>query len=381
MKIGIDARLWSQTGVGRYIRNLVINLQKIDKKNEYVLFVRPQDYESVKSTISNSKFQITKTDIKWHSISEQINFPRVLNKEKLDLVHFPYFSVPVFYKKPFVVTIHDLIINHFPTGKASTLALPFYEIKLLGYKFVIKKSAQNSKKIIAVSGATKNEIIDHLKVDKNKISVIYNGVDSEFRTRNSELRNNENTKFKIPDTKYFLYVGNAYPHKNLERLVEAFALFAKDHTEIKLVLAGKEDYFYKRLKEKINKLNLENNIVIEEFLSDKDLVNLYKNAIALVMPSLMEGFGLPAVEAMASGCAVLASGIPSLKEICEDSAVYFNPFDAEDIRKNLELITQNLKLREELIEKGYKQAKKFSWENSAIETLKVYESSSSAGSE
>src|ERR1035437_5626990 len=112
MRIGIDARLWEQTGVGRYIRNIIANLQKIDKKNHYVLFIRSQDLESVSAQVKNKNWEIVETNIKWHSLSEQVQFPLVLNKAKLDLVHFPYFSVPILYKKPYVVTIHDLIIDH-----------------------------------------------------------------------------------------------------------------------------------------------------------------------------------------------------------------------------------------------------------------------------
>src|ERR1035437_588767 len=151
MKIGIDARLWNQTGVGRYIRNLVKNLQEIDLKNNYVLFVKPADFENVKSQITNPKWKIIKSDINWHTVSEQVKFVLVLNKEKLDLVHFPYFSVPILYNKPFVVTIHDLIINHFSTGKASTLAYPLYLAKRAAYKFVIKRAAEKAKKIITPS--------------------------------------------------------------------------------------------------------------------------------------------------------------------------------------------------------------------------------------
>src|SRR4051812_22356097 len=120
MKIGIDARLWNETGVGRYIRNLVKELQLIDKKNEYILFVRKADFDKVSSQIVNSKFLVKVADIRWHTIEEQIKLPRILNNENLDLMHFPYFSVPIRYKKTFVITIHDLILNHFSTGKAST---------------------------------------------------------------------------------------------------------------------------------------------------------------------------------------------------------------------------------------------------------------------
>src|SRR3990167_9522477 len=333
MRIGIDARLWNETGVGRYTRNLVKNLQILDKKNEYVLFVGGESYENLKSQISNIKWKIVKTNIRWHSIEEQIRFPSILNKENLDLVHFPYFSVPIFYNKPFIVTIHDLILHHFPTGEASTLALPLYQLKLLGYKSVISNGAKKAKKIITVSNATKAEIVDHLKVDPSKVVVTYEGVgiNSRLKVKTSKL--------KVKN--YFLYVGNAYPHKNLERLIEAFNLvchpeaLAEGSNDIKLVLVGKEDYFYKRLKEKVKNMGLEKSVLFLGEVSDEELMILYKNARVLVMPSLMEGFGLPAVEAMANKCLVLASDIPTFREICGGVGVYFDPKNSEEIAKNL----------------------------------------------
>src|SRR3990170_6776804 len=190
MRIGIDCRLWNESGVGRYTRNLVEQLLIIDRKNSYVFFVLPKDKEDLKSQISNLKSQkkleirnwkLEIADIRWHTVEEQLRFPAILNKENLDLVHFPYFSVPIFYDKPLVVTIHDLILHHFPTGEASTLPSPFYWLKLIGYKFVISNAAKKAKKIITVSNATKKEIIDHLKVDPSKVEVTYEGVKRQIR--------------------------------------------------------------------------------------------------------------------------------------------------------------------------------------------------------
>ena len=143
MKIGIDCRLWNETGVGRYIRNLVENLLVLDTKNEYVLFMRSED--SKKCKVQGARPKIIEVDIRWHSVEEQVKFPQVLNKENLDLMHFPYFSVPIWYKKPFVVTIHDLIIHHFPTGKASTLPKPLYTVKHLAYKHVSAQAIKKAK--------------------------------------------------------------------------------------------------------------------------------------------------------------------------------------------------------------------------------------------
>src|SRR6266498_3613752 len=146
MRIGIDARLWNETGVGRYIRNLVWQLQVLDKKNEYVLFVKPdwKDKKFRDDEATHSRWKIVRTDIQWHTLDEQLVFYKVLENELLDLVHFPYFSIPILYNRPFVITIHDLIINHFSTGKASTLPFPIYHIKRLGYQFVLKQAAKKA---------------------------------------------------------------------------------------------------------------------------------------------------------------------------------------------------------------------------------------------
>ncbi|MBI3092887.1 MAG: glycosyltransferase family 4 protein [Candidatus Levybacteria bacterium] len=375
MRIGIDARLWDESGVGRYIRNLVYNLQIIDKRNEYILFALNKDIQNSKFKNQNSKFRLVRADIRWHTIEEQLRFPPVLNKEKLDLVHFPYFSVPIFYNKPFIVTIHDLILHHFPTGEASTLPLPLYQLKLLGYKFVIGQAARKAAKVITVSNATKQEIVDHLRVDSEKIVVTYEGtnINSKFKIQNS--------KFKITNKKYFLYVGNAYPHKNLGRLIQAFDQIRSQEPEAKLILVGREDYFYKRLKEKVKATKLQDSVLFYGEASDEELAGLYKNALALIMPSLMEGFGLPALEAMANKCLVLASDIPALKEICKDVALYFNPYDIDEIVERMRNVCFNdLNHFSKNIEKGLERARRFSWEKMARETLTVYASCSSAGS-
>ncbi len=364
MKIGIDARLWSQSGVGRYTRNLVSELQKIDKVNQYVLFMGSEDVGKFK--VQSSKFKVVETDINWHSVKEQTQFPKILEKEKLDLVHFPYFSVPIFYNKPFVVTIHDLIINHFPTGKASTRNIIFYNFKRLGYKIALWQSIRKAKKIITVSNATKEEIKDHFKVNQDKIEVTYEGTDEI----NGQLTIDNGQWTKI-EGGYFLYVGNAYPHKNLEGLIKAFSSLKKD--SVKLVLVGRKDFFYKRL---IN--NCKNkNIIFAGEVSDAELSSLYKNALALVSASLMEGFGLPVVEAMINKCLVVCSDIPSFREITNGHAIFFNPNNPDDIYEKLSYVKKNYSKLGEVRTVAYNESKKYSWEKMAKETLKIYLSANS----
>jgi len=406
MRIGIDARLWNESGVGRYVRNLVKHLQILDQKNEYVLFVGRRAHDEGKWKMEDRKWKMVSVDIRWHTLEEQLRFPAILSRENLDLVHFPYFSVPVFYNKPFVVTIHDLILHHFPTGLASTLPFYLYKLKLFGYKFVIKKAAQNAKKIITVSNATKNEIIDHLRVEPSKVEVTYEGIDDKITNPKSQIPNKfqiSNFKFQIKN--YFLYVGNAYPHKNLDRLLQALNILVSQYPNISLILVGKEDYFYKRLKEKVKKMGLEKYVIFLGEVNDQELGNLYKNAKALVMPSLMEGFGLPGLEAMANKCLVLASDIPSLREVYGNAAIYFDPYNPKDIAEKMREACFNdlnhfnshcalsfprkresrfpirsgmTKMRNmnhfnKQIGDGLERTKMFSWEKMAKETLKIYE--------
>lgn len=360
MRIGIDARLWNQTGVGRYIRNLVINLERIDKKNEYILFARGEDLKQ--SKIQNPKFKIITADISWHSIEEQLKFPLLLNKYNLDLIHFPYISVPIFYNKPFVVTIHDLIPLHFPTGKASTLPLPIYGIKQLGYRYVLSSAAKRAKKIISPSNSTKKDIVEYLKIPKGKIEVIYEGVDENLK--NKEISKKENI---------LLYVGNAYPHKNLTTLL--YALKNSEISFIKLIMVGKEDYFYKRLKNKVKEMNLEDRVKFQGLATEEELSLLYKRAKAVIIPSFIEGFGLPALEGMANGCQVLASDIPVLHEVSKDAAIYFDPRNINDLVQKLKSVYSGEKSNKINIKRGLERAKEFSWGKTAKETLKLYESS------
>lgn len=360
MRIGIDVRLQNESGVGRYIRNLTKELRRIDKDNKYI-FVNPQ--------------------IRWHSIKEQIIMPFVLYKKRLDLAHFPYFNVPIFYPKKFIATIHDLTINQFATGKASTLNPILYKLKLLGYKLILLNAVKRAEKIIAPTKYVKEQIVDQYGVNPDKIIVIYEGVNKKLKVKSEKSKAQvKSKKLNIKEKSYFLYVGNAYPHKNLEMLLKAFSLLKTHHTphvahNAKLVLVGKEDYFYKKLKNKVKKLNLSKNVIFTGYVSDEQLVLLYQNAISLVFPSLNEGFGLPALEAMANECLVVCSDIPALREVCSSAAVYFNPEDMGKLSKEMNKLVVKPSIYQEKIKLGKKRSAQFSWQKTAEETLKVYENS------
>lgn len=368
MRIGIDCRLWNETGVGRYIRNLVEELNKIDSKNEYILFVLAADKSQVTSHKLQDNFTLIIADIRWHSIEEQLLFPQIIREYAVDLMHFPYFSVPITYNQPFVVTIHDLILQHFSTGKASTLPFFLYHAKRIGYTYVINHAIKKSKKIIVPLSAVKQDVIKQFHVEKEKIAVTKEGAVE----KNNQL---PHIPYPINYKPYFLHVGNVYPHKNCERLVDAFSLIIKENEEQKLVFIGKEDYFMQRLKKYVAEKKLEKYIIFTGKVSDDTLFAYYANATALVIPSFMEGFGLPALEAMSQKCLVLASDISSLREVCDEVSLFFDPKNSEDIakvmRKAIQLPTKE---RKDLQELGLQQCKQFSWQQMAKETLAIYES-------
>lgn len=367
MKIGIDARLWNETGVGRYTRNLIYGIDALltSKKISHELYIFLRKNEFITVEFKNPAVKKVLADVSWHSLSEQIFFPRIIRREKLDIIHFPYFSLPISYGQPYVMTIHDLIINNFPTGKASTLPAPIYWVKWLGYRFILKKAILNAKKIIVPSHAVESELKEEFGMASDKIKVIYEG---GFES----LSNND--KKNIVGKRYFLKVGNAYPHKNVSSLINAFSkLYSKDQS-LYLVFAARRDFFYKRILGKIT-YPLMHNIIFIENPTDKDLRNLYEHAIATIVPSLMEGFGLTAIEALNCGCPVLLSDIAVHREICKDTAVYFDPHDENDILQKMEhAMAMTVVQRQKFATMAYAFAKKYSWEKMVLQTVELYES-------
>ena len=358
-RIGIDARLISQSGIGRYINNLLINIAKIDMKNEYFVFLLRKDLDKISLPENFSKIE---ANISWYSLKEQTALPKILNKYNLDLVHFPHFNVPIFYKRNFVVTVHDLIHQHFQMRKASTLDPLTYKIKQLGYKQVFKNAINKSLKIIVPSNYVKKLLMMEWKVKDEKIIVTYEAADDRIFAGPGFK-----PKINFP---YIFYIGNAHPHKNVEGLIEAFLQLKKDSSaeELKLVLAGKDHYFWKRIKDKYT----DENIKYVGFITDSELASYYKGARCYVLPSLEEGFGIPMLEAFAGKCPVAASNIGALREIVKDAALYFDPKNIENMSQTIKKILDDKELRKKLIEKGSVRCKEFSWKKLTEKTLEVY---------
>ncbi|MFA6376983.1 MAG: glycosyltransferase, partial [Candidatus Paceibacterota bacterium] len=230
-----------QGGLGRYAQQLILNLEKIASDDDFVIFLRKENWNEYEP--KNPKFKKVLADVPWYGWREQILLPAIIKKEKVDLTHFPHWNVPLFYNKPFVATIHDLLLLHHPTREASALGPAGYFFKQIMFKKVLNHAARHAKKIITVSEFSKNDIIKTLRIPDDKISVTYPAPFAAEEIANPEARNFPSAR------KYVLYVGVAYPHKNLLRLLDAWKIFQNKYGgEYKLVLAGKEDFFYKKLK-------------------------------------------------------------------------------------------------------------------------------------
>ena len=377
MKIGIDARLYGTKhgGIGRYSEQLIKNLEKIDTDNDYFIFLSREGFEAYRP--QNKKFKKIRADYKVYGLFEQLLFPFQLYTANLDLVHFTHFNAPLLYAKKFIVTIHDLIISHYPSSRATTLTPLLYRLKLRSYDFLINLVARRAKKIIAVSQYTKDDIAKRLKIRPDKIAVVYEGVDLPLS--NQHLAAKILVDLDIVD-KYLLYVGSAYPHKNLEKLIAAFKaineqLTAEGRSEIQLVLAGKNNFFYERLKEYAGKMfdGKDDRVVFTDWISDDKLVSLYENAECYVFPSLIEGFGLPPLEAQSYGLAVASSDKTCLPEVLGDGAIYFDPENPADMAEKMYELLTRPELKQELIRRGRQNTEKFSWRKMAEEILRIYQ--------
>ncbi len=387
MRIGIDARFYGPIGkgLGRYTQEVVDNIMKITGADSgasfnFVIFLSPENFDEFVCEGENVK-KVCLT-MRWYSWQEQLLMPFYIWKEKLDLIHFPHFNVPILTPCKFVVTIHDLILTHFPTLRATTLNPLIYRLKNIAYRLVIFSAIRRSRRIITVSQFTKQDLISQFRVRADKIDVTYEGVANLKKGRDTlfvaKLDNQETLHQYHIEHNFLLYVGNAYPHKNLDTLLRVFAKLLPLKPDLRLVLIGKEDYFYNRVHDQARSLNLwqkeniNSPVVFPGYVSDAQLEVLYSEASAYVFPSLYEGFGLPPLEAMAKGCPVISSNRTSLPEILGSAALYFDPQNEADILNAILKILNEKELRAEMVAKGLEQVKKYSWWECANQTLEVY---------
>ncbi len=371
MRIGIDARFYSSsfTGIGRYVYELIENLLLLDAKNEYVIFLNSPEFENFHP--SRKGVTKIKADAPHYSWAEQWRFWRLLERADLDLMHFTHFNAPVLYRKPSIVTIHDLTLSLYPGKK---MAAPWHRF---AYNFTIHSVVRRAKNIIAVSEHTKRDLVRLMHTDPQKIAVIHEGENPQFHSI-TDRKLVEEFRAKNGLTKpYLLYTGVWRSHKNLVNLIRAFAILKHQfHFDGMLVITGKEDPWYPEVKETVRQEKLEGEVRFTGLVPDEDLVLLYNGAALYVLPSLYEGFGLPALEAFACGLPVCAANASSLPEICgKDNAVFFNPENPHDIAEKVASVYNDEEKMATLRQRGFARIKDFSWEKMARETLTLYLSS------
>ena len=358
-KIVIDAREL-RTSTGRYVERLLHYLQEIDNSNNYVVLLKPKDLEGWHT--KNEHFWAVACPYDEFSFDEQLGFKKQLESLKPDLVHFGMVQQPVMYGGKVVTTIHDLTTVRF-TNPAKNKVV--FKLKQSIYKEVIKRAARKSEAVITPTQFVKDDLVSFSGVDPAKITVTLEAADPIDAPATPLLPDLKNREF-------IMYIGRPTPHKNLERLIEAFALLRAAHPHLLLVLAGKKDQNYRRIAELVAAKGIKN-VVFTDFVSEGQLRWLYEHCEAYVFPSLSEGFGLPGLEAMVHGAPVVSSNATCLPEVYGDAAHYFDPLNIQNMADAINEVLTDKKLRQELVDAGKIQAAKYSWRRLAEQTLKIYQ--------
>lgn len=363
MRIGIDARLYGpqHTGIGRYTKNLIHHLLLLDKKNTYVIFSSSSNQPDF-SSYSNVEF--VPLDTKIYSLAEQLINPLVFLKAHLDLLHVPHFNAPVFYPKKLIITVHDLI-KHLSLGpQTSTLPRYQYFLKHLGYRLVLFSNLHRSQAVITPTQYWRDYLLDHYHLSPQKVHVTLEAADPLLTQPDSSFNPQKQFQLHSP---FVVYTGNLYPHKNVNLLTSAIKKYNQVYkTKLSLAVVGARPVFKKSLK-------TSKHIRFLGYLTDAQLSSLYKKAVALVQPSLIEGFGLTGLEAMSVDLPVLSSNATCLPEVYSDAAIYFDPHSVSDLTQKLRQIVTKTTLRSHLIKKGQARFKQFSWQKTAQLTHKLYE--------
>ena len=365
MRVAIDARKLHDFGIGTYIRNLLRQLARIDRDTEYVLLCQEADLDV--GTLLGANFRTVLEPSPNYSLREQIHVPWVLHRERPDVYHAPHYVLPAGVRCRSVVTIHDCIHLMFPQYLPNRAAYAYARASMWA-------AARRSDRILTVSEASKRDILHFFNVPPEKIVVVYNAIDEHFSvTPPEEDVARVRERYQL-DHQFMLYVGNIKPHKNLVRLIEAFAeLRRTGFDEVKLLIIGDQISKLPALRRAVHSHKLHKHVRFLGYVSDQTLGVLYRLAAAFVFPSLYEGFGLPPLEAMASGTPVVTSNVSSLPEVAGEAAVLVDPYDVDSIVDGMRRVLSDPALAAALRRKGVERAREFSWERSVAKTRQVYQ--------
>lgn len=364
MRVAIDARKLHDFGIGTYIRNLLRHLARLDHETEYVLLCQHQDL-GIGATLGEN-FRTVLEPSPNYSVREQVHVPWVLHRERPDVYHAPHYVLPPAIRCRSVVTIHDCIHLMFPQYLPNRAAYAYARATMWA-------AARRSARVLTVSEASKRDILRYFDIPPEKVVVVYNGIDERFSVPPAaEDVARVRERYQL-DQRFVLYAGTIKPHKNLIRLIHAFhELRASGFDDVSLLISGDEISKLPALRRAVHEHKLHKHVRFLGHLPDEMLAILYRLAAVFVFPSLYEGFGLPPVEAMASGTPVVTSNVSSLPEVTGDAALLVDPYDVDSIVDGLSRVLSDPALAQTMRQKGLVRAREFSWERSVGRTLALY---------
>jgi glycosyltransferase involved in cell wall biosynthesis len=369
MLVAIDIRKINEFGVGTYIWNLVRNLATLDTRNEYLLIGSHRNFHELGPLPDHFKQLYASDDGKfWRN---QVSIPLALRRHNVDVVHVPHHDAPFFTPAKLVVTVHDCVHLMFPQEDST---------RFQNYRTYLrtKRVIEAAKHVFAVSKSTKEDLINIFRLPESKVSVVHNALDERFAfTHSPDERKHVLERYQLKDP-FVLYSGKIRPHKNLQRLIEAFAVLKSElvdddqYKNLKLIIIGDELSKHQYLRLTVIRSGVQQDVRFFGFVPYHILRVFYQSAALFAFPSLYEGFGLPPLEAMANRTPVIASNTSSLPEVLEEAAVLVNPENVFDIARGMKTILGDEALRQRLIQKGVQQVSKFSWKVAAEEVMETY---------
>ncbi|MGE0812136.1 MAG: glycosyltransferase family 4 protein [Vicinamibacterales bacterium] len=364
MRIAIDARKLHDFGIGTYIRNLVTEIGAQDPVSHYVILTRPEDVGTAAAAGPN--FEAVVETARPYSVGEQWRIPRAVARARADLLHEPHYVLPLLTRCRTVVTIHDCIHLRFPEYLPNRSAFAYAHA-------MIRLAARKADRVLTVSEASKRDILHYTGLAPDQVQVVYNGIDARFTAvPDEEAVDRVRQRFQLTHP-FVLYVGNIKPHKNLERLIAAFAAVRADGPDdLKLVVIGDETSKHPTVRHAVHRHRLDKHVRFFGFQPAPTLVIFYRLARVFAFPSLYEGFGLPPLEAMANGTPVVTSNVSSLPEVAGDAALLVDPYDVGAIAEGLRRALTDEALRQDLIARGRARVQDFSWTRATARTLEVY---------
>lgn len=364
MRIAIDARKFHDFGIGTYIRNILAELTHLDRTTEFIVLCKPDECELASELGPN--FRAVPESARPYSIGEQVRVPLALARERVQLLHEPHYVLPALTRCPSVVTIHDCIHLMFPQYLPNRLAAPYARASM----WVATRKAD---RILTVSEASKRDILRFFDIPPERITVVHNAIDDRFLSRPDEEHIERVRQRYQLDHPFALYVGNIKPHKNIDRLIDAFGRArAQGLDDLRLIIIGDELSKYPALRQAVHRHRLDKHVRFFGFQPIERLSVFYRLAKVFVFPSLYEGFGLPPLEAMACGTPVVTSSVSSMPEVCGDAALLVDPTDPSAIASGLLRATTDESVRADLVCKGHARARQFSWAESVRRIHGIY---------